>query len=86
MGSLEGSEGSDLGPQPGIPSLGIRISSFMRDQRSGCIIFAGSGTKICYAFGIKDQEFGYRKGISDEETHFIMTLTVGKGAQNSRME
>ena len=56
-------------PGSGITSHGIGISSFLRDQRSGCTIFVGSGTKICYVFGIKDQKFGYRNGISDEKTY-----------------
>ena len=55
--------GSELGSQPGsgITSHGpdgIGISSFLRDKGSGCTDFVGSGSKICHAFGIKDQKFG----------------------------
>ena len=46
---------------------GIGISSFLRDQRSGCTIFVGSVTKICHAFGSKDQKFVDKNGISDEK-------------------
>ena len=46
-------------PGSGITSHRIGISSFFRDQGSGCTIFVGSGTKICHAFGIKDQKFGF---------------------------
>ena len=38
-----------------------------RDQGSGCTISVGSGTKIGHAFGIKDQKFAYKNGISDEK-------------------
>lgn len=55
-------------------SLGIRdlkpqdrISSFFRNQGSGCIIFVGSGIKLCQASGINDQKFGYINKISDEK-------------------
>ena len=47
-------------PGSGITSHGIGISSFMRDQGSGCTIFVGSRTNIGRAFGIKDQKFGYK--------------------------
>ena len=42
---------------------------FLRDQGSGCScsIFVGSGACICHAFDIKDQKYGYKKGISDEK-------------------
>ena len=51
----------------GIRDHGIGISSFFRDQGSGCAIFAGSGTKIGHAFGIKDQKFAYKNWISIEK-------------------
>ena len=62
-------------PRSGITSHGIEVSSFffLRYQGSGCTIFAGSGTKICDAFGIKDQKFEYKNGISDEKTYLIET-------------
>ena len=66
----QGSEGWDLGSQAlgsGITSHGIRISSFLREQGVGCIIFVGSGTKICHAVGTKDRKFGYKNGISDQK-------------------
>ena len=50
-----------------ITSHGIRISSFLRDQGSGCTIVVGSGNTICHAFGIKGQKFGYKNGIGDEK-------------------
>ena len=34
----------------------------------------GSGTKIGDAFGIKDQKFAYKNGISDEKTYLVITL------------
>ena len=40
--------------------------------------FCGSGNKSCYAFGIKDQKFGYKNGISDEKSYHIMTLKLPK--------
>ena len=50
--------------------------SFLRDQSSGCTIFVGSGTKICHAFGIKDQKFvyWYKNGISDEKTYLKIPI------------
>ena len=50
----------------GITDHGIGISSSFRDQ--------GSGTKIRHAFGIKDQKFAYKNGISDEKTYLVTTL------------
>ena len=38
--------------------------------------FVGSETKICQAFGIKDQKFGYENGISDETRYLVMTLKL----------
>ena len=46
---------------------------FVRDQGSSCTI-CGPGTEICHYFRIKDQKFGYKNGISDEETHIDTTL------------
>ena len=51
----------------GATSHGIGISSFLRDQGSGCTIFEGSETKNCHAFGIKDQKFEFKNLISDEK-------------------
>ena len=48
-------------------SHGIRISSFLRDQVSGCTIFVGSGTNICYTFGIKVNKFWFKNEISNEK-------------------
>ena len=61
-------QGSQPAPGSGITSHGIGIRSFLRDHGSGYTIFVGSGTIICHAFGIKDQNFGYKNGISDEKT------------------
>ena len=60
----------DQGSQPrdqGSQATGSGISSFLRDQGSGCTIFEGSETKNCHAFGIKDQKFGFKNLISDEK-------------------
>ena len=67
-----GSEITALGP--GIIHHGIGISSFFRDQGSGYSIFVGSGTKMGHAFGIKDQEFTYKNGISKENTYLVTIL------------
>ena len=60
----------------GIINHGIGISSFLRDQGSGCTILAGSRTKMGHTFGINDQKFGYKNGISGEKTHFVTTLMI----------
>ena len=52
---------------PGITDHGIGITSFFRNQGLGCTIFVGSGTKIGRTFGIKDQQFAYKNGTSDEK-------------------
>jgi len=57
-----------------ITDHGIEINSFLRDQGAGCTIFVGSGTKICPAFGIRDQKFAYKSGISIEKTYLVTTL------------
>ena len=57
---------------------GIGISKFFRDQGLGCTIFVGSGTKIRHAFGIKDQKFAYKKGMSIEKTYLVTTLKMHK--------
>ena len=67
-----GSEITALGS--GITDHGIGISSFFRDQGSGCAVFVGSGTKIGPAVGIKDQKFAYKNGISDEKTYLDSTM------------
>ena len=69
-------EGWDLGSQPpdqGSQAMGLKSAVFLRYQGSGCTIFVGSGTKICDAFGIKDQKFEYKNGISNEKTYLIET-------------
>ena len=53
---------------------GIGIGSLFKDQGSGCTIFVGSGTRIGHAFGIKDQNFAYKNGISIEKTYLVTTL------------
>ena len=60
----QGSEGWDQGSQ----AMGSGSAVF-RDQGSGCTSFVGSGTKICDAFDIKDQKFGYKNGISNVQKH-----------------
>ena len=57
-----------------ITNHGVGISRFFRDQGSGCTIFVGSGTKIGHAFGIKDQKFASKNGISDDKTYLVTTL------------
>ena len=49
-------------------------------------IFVGSGTKIGHAFGIKDQKFAYKNGISIEKTYLVTTLILGSeiGSRRSR--
>ena len=51
-----------------------RIRSFLRVQGLGCTVNVGSGTKIYHSIGIKDQKFGYKNGIRNEKSHFVMTL------------
>ena len=51
---------------------GIGVSSFF--QGSGCNIFVGSVTKMGHAFGIKDQKFANKNGISEEKTYLVTTL------------
>ena len=46
----------------------------LTEQGSGCTIFVGSGTKIYHAFGIDDQKFWYKNGISDKKTYLFTTL------------
>ena len=63
----EGRDGRDLGLQPrdeGSQAIGSRISGFLRDQESGCIVFVGSGTKIYHAFR------GVARIFSEERTIF----------------
>jgi len=50
-----------------ITNHGIEISSFFRDQGSGCTIFVESGTKIGHAFRIEDRKIAYKNGNSDEK-------------------
>ena len=54
-----------------------RNQQFFRDQGSGCTIFVGSGTKMGHPFGIKDQKFAYKNGISKQNIpryHPVTTL------------
>ena len=60
----------------GFQAMGSGISSFLRNQKSSCTIFVGSGTKSCHAFGIKDQKFGYKNGISDGKINLVTTLIL----------
>ena len=66
----QGSEGWDLGSQ----TMGSGSAVFYRDQESGCTTFVGSGTKIGHAFGIKEQKFAYKNGISNKKTYLVTTL------------
>ena len=52
------------GLESGIRDRGIRLYT----------TFVGSGTKIGHAFGIKDQKFAYKNGISIEKTYLVTTL------------
>ena len=73
----QGSEGWDLRSQPwaqGSYTMGSESAVFFRDQGSGCTIFVGSGTKMGHAFGIKDQEFADKNGISKESTYLVTAL------------
>ena len=47
-----------------------------RDQGPGFTTFVGSGMKIGHAFGIKEQKFAYKNGISDEKTYLVTTLLL----------
>ena len=49
-------------------------SAALRDHGSGCTIFVGSGAKPCFAFGIKDQKFGYKNGISNEKKYLATSV------------
>ena len=51
----------------GITDHAIGISSFLWGLGSGCTTFVGSGTKTGHGFGIKEQKFAYKNGISDEK-------------------
>ena len=51
-----------------------RNQQSFRDQGSGCTIFVGSGTKMGPAFGIKDQKYASKNGISKEKTYLVTTL------------
>ena len=67
----------------GIRDQGIGISSFFRDQGSGCTIFVGSRTKIGHAFGIKDQKFAYINWISIEKTYLVVANIKKRNTRNS---
>ena len=61
-------------PGSGITSHGIGMSRFLRDRGLGCTVFVGSGTKPFHAFGIKDQKYGYKYAISEENDPVIAFL------------
>ena len=46
------------------------------DQGSGCTTFVGSGTKTGHGFGIKEQKFAYKNGISDERKTYLVTTLL----------
>ena len=68
-GGIRDQKGGIWDHRPGsrITSQGIGICRNFRDQGSGCTILVESGTKLCHAFRIKDQKFGYKNGINDEK-------------------
>ena len=53
-----------------------RVGSGIVTQGSGCTIFVRSGTKTGHAFGIKNQKFAYKNGISDGKTYLVTTLLI----------
>ena len=60
----------DLGPQPWdqeSQTMGSGSAVSYRDQGPGFTTFVGLGMKIGHAFGIKEQKFAYKNGISDEK-------------------
>ena len=61
-------------PGSGITDHGFGISSFLGIGDQAVTIFVGSGTKIVHAFGIRDQKFACKNGISDEKTYLVTTL------------
>ena len=74
-----GSEGWDLGPQPWdqeSQTMGSGSANSYWDQGPGFTTFVGSGMKIGHAFGIKEQKFAYKYGISDEKTYLVTTLLL----------
>ena len=72
-----GSEGWDLGPQPwDQESQTMGSGSAVSYQGPGFTTFVGSGMKIGHAFGIKEQKFVYKNGISDEKTYLVTTLLL----------
>ena len=78
-GGNRGSEGWDLGPQPWdqeSQTMGSGSAVSYRDQGPGFTTFVGSGMKIGHAFGIKEQKFAYKNGISDEKTDLVTTLLL----------
>ena len=64
--------------------LWIGISSFLKDQGSGCNIIVETGIKICHAFGIEDEKFGYKNGIIDENTYHVTTLIKKRPRERQR--
>ena len=43
-------------------------------ERTGIRLYHHSGTKLCHAFEIKNQKFGCKNGIGDEQKHLVMIL------------
>ena len=77
-GEIGDQKEGDLGPQPWdqeSQTMGSGSAVSYRDQGSGCTTFVGSGTKSGHAFGIKEQKFAYKNGISDEKTYLVTTLS-----------
>ena len=70
MGGIRDQKSGLVGSQPrdqGSQAMGSGSALFcFRDQGSCCTIFVTSRTKTCHAFGIKDQKFGYKHGISTQ--------------------
>ena len=64
----------------GIRRVGSRTTALgavsYRDQGPGFTTFVGSGMKIGHAFGIKEQKFVYKNGISDEKAYLVTTLLL----------
>ena len=55
-------------PGSGITSQGIGISSFLRDQGSGCTIFVASGTKTGMLLGTRIKNLGRKMGSALKST------------------
>ena len=65
-----GSEGWDLGPQPWdqeSQTMGSGSAVSYRDQDQVVPHLWDQGRKLVTGFGIKEQKFAYKNGISDEK-------------------